>query len=211
MRVVGARGWAIVSDIDDTIKITGTLSIEQVLRNTFAEDPKPTPKFEGFYAHLNRVFNEPAWFYLSASPYNLYPFLHAFIKKHYPLGHLILRDMSWMSIAGLFNSVSVGTEAYKTAELQRVLGKWLPTRKYILIGDSTQKDPEAYAATYKAYPETVKAIWIRVVTGVDEDEEREQNSQQRFEKTFRDVPKNIWKTFYDTDELAGLAEKLIRG
>ncbi|EPS41611.1 hypothetical protein H072_4492 [Dactylellina haptotyla CBS 200.50] len=208
MKMVEPEGWAVISDIDDTIKITDTLSMKELLIHTFAEDPRPTPGFPDFYTRLDGVLNKPAWFYLSASPYNLYPFLLSFIKEHYPFGQPILRDMSWMSVAGLIASVSTGTQEYKTMEMRRLIGKWLPKRKYVCIGDSTQTDPESYAEMYKAFPGAIKAIWIRVVTGVDEAEEKKKNSLDRFEKAFEGVPKEIWKTFHQVSELEGFAERL---
>ncbi|KAF3282244.1 hypothetical protein TWF970_001657 [Orbilia oligospora] len=208
MIVADPEGWAVISDIDDTIKVTDTLSMKSLLVHTFAEEPTPTPGFPDFYKHLDKVLDKPAWFYISASPYNLYPFLLSFIKANYPFGQPILRDMSWMSVAGLMASVSTGTQEYKTMEIRKLIGQWLPKRKYICIGDSTQTDPETYVEMYKAFPEAIKVIWIRVVTGVDEAEEKKKNSAERFEKAFKDVPKEVWKTFHDVSELGGLAEGL---
>ncbi|KAF3935377.1 hypothetical protein ABW20_dc0100650 [Dactylellina cionopaga] len=208
LKLVGPEGWAVISDIDDTIKVTDTLSMKELLRHTFAEEPTPTPGFPDLYKRLDQVLDQPAWFYLSASPYNLYPFLLSFIRTHYPFGQPILRDMSWMSVAGLVASVSNGTQEYKVMEMKRLIGQWLPKRKYLCIGDSTQTDPESYAEMYKAFPGAVKAIWIRVVTGVDEKEEKVKNSTERFEKAFDGVPRDIWKTFHHTSELEGFAERL---
>ncbi|KAF3941501.1 hypothetical protein ABW19_dt0200590 [Dactylella cylindrospora] len=208
MKVVEPEGWAIISDIDDTIKVTDTLSLKDLLRHTFAEDAQTTPGFPDFYRQLDRVLDQPAWFYLSASPYNLYPLLLSFVRRNYPYGQIILRDMSWMSVAGLMASVSVGTQEYKTMEMRRLMGEWLPRKKYICIGDSTQTDAESYAEMYKKYPGTIKVIWIRLVTGVDEAEEKKKNSPERFEKAFSGVPKEVWKTFHDVKELGGLVESL---
>ncbi|EWC43781.1 hypothetical protein DRE_07346 [Drechslerella stenobrocha 248] len=208
MKLVEPEGWAVISDIDDTVKVTHTLSFKDLLLHTFAEPPCPTPGFPDFYKHLDQVLDQPAWFYISASPYNLYPFLLAFLRTFYPYGEPILRDMSWMSVAGLAASVSTGTREYKTMEMRRLVGQWLPQRRYICIGDSTQTDPEAYAEIFKAFPGAIKAIWIRVVTGVSPAEEAKKNSADRFEKAFDGIPKEIWKTFHDVAELAGLAEGL---
>jgi phosphatidate phosphatase APP1 len=37
----------------------------------------------------------------------------------------------------------MGTEEYKADRMKKI-HSWLPKRKLILIGDSTQSDPEAY-------------------------------------------------------------------
>jgi len=96
------------------------------------------------YAYIETLVTKSApWFYLSASPYNLYSFIHDFRDAHYPHGQLILRDASWMTIPGLLSNLTLGTEQYKIDRIKKVHG-WLPQRKMILIGDSTQSDPEAY-------------------------------------------------------------------
>lgn len=83
------------------------------------------------------------WFYLSASPYNLYPFLKQFRDRYLPRGTLILRDFSWKTVAGLLSALTIGTEEYKTDRMKKI-NSWFPRRKMIVIGDSTQSDPEAY-------------------------------------------------------------------
>jgi phosphatidate phosphatase APP1 len=96
------------------------------------------------YAFIQRVVTKSApWFYLSASPYNLYSFLHEFRIQYYPQGTLVLRDNSWRNLAGLLSSLTQGTQEYKVDRIEKIYS-WLPRRKMICIGDSTQSDPEAY-------------------------------------------------------------------
>lgn len=96
------------------------------------------------YANVKSFLPEDTpWFYLSASPYNLYPFLKEFRDRHFPPGTLILRDSSWKTISGLLSALTMGTEEYKTDRITKI-NSWLPKRKFIVIGDSTQSDPEAY-------------------------------------------------------------------
>jgi len=96
------------------------------------------------YSRLRQLLDPSApFFYLSASPYNLYPFLREFRDTYYPHGQLILRDSSWMTISGLLSSLTLGTEKYKVDRIKKIQ-QWLPRRKMICIGDSTQSDPEAY-------------------------------------------------------------------
>lgn len=96
------------------------------------------------YKHIQTLIKDTSsWFYLSASPYNLYPFLRGFRENHYPHGTIILRDSSWMSIKGLLTTLTLATEDYKVDRMDKI-HSWLPRRKMILVGDSTQTDPEAY-------------------------------------------------------------------
>ena len=199
MTYAGLEGWAVISDVDDTIKITQTPSAVGILKTTFADVPKPTEGMPEFYKVLDEQFGRPPWFYLSASPYNLYPFLRSFVHEHYTPGTIILRDNSWMSLGGLLHSMTQGTQAYKTERMEKI-HDWLPRRKFICIGDSTQTDPEAYAEIYKKYSGWVHAIYIRRVTDAPHMEQK--NSHQRFQSTFQDVPEHIWRIFTTPDEVA---------
>ncbi|RAL09527.1 uncharacterized protein BO97DRAFT_472387 [Aspergillus homomorphus CBS 101889] len=184
-----AQGWLVISDIDDTIKHTKTSESTGILRTTFVEEPKPIVGMPQLYAQIQHALT-PTWFYLSASPYNLYPFLHGFIHTHFNPGTLILRDTSWLDVSELVKSFTVNTMEYKVDRAEKIHG-WFPQREVLCIGDSTQKDPEAYAELYKRHPDWVRAIWIRKVTDVPHLEE--QNSPGRFEAAFDGVPDHKWK------------------
>ncbi|ETI24932.1 hypothetical protein G647_04302 [Cladophialophora carrionii CBS 160.54] len=197
-RFAGPEGWGVISDID-TIKVTMTTAPTGILQSTFADVPVTTSGMEEFYKVLDESLKKPAWFYLSASPYNLYPFLREFLDKHYPPGTMILRDASWMNFAGLLQSLTLGVESYKTDRIEKI-HTWLPRRHFICIGDSTQSDPEAYADIYAKYPDWIKAIYIRKVTDAPHMENK--NKPQRFRDAFKDVPDNVWRVFVDPKELA---------
>ncbi|KAI1087900.1 hypothetical protein F5B19DRAFT_486350 [Rostrohypoxylon terebratum] len=132
------EGWGVISDIDDTIKVTQTSDPIGILRTTFVEKPEPIAGMPELYQFIQSLVKEKsAWFYLSASPYNLYPFLRDFRQQNYPHGTIILRDASWMSLPGLLTTLTLGTEDYKVDRMEKV-HSWLPRRKMICIGDSTQ-------------------------------------------------------------------------
>ena len=198
-RYAGPDGWGIISDIDDTIKVTQTVDAIGILKTTFVDIPKTTPGMPEFYQGLDSNFQNPAWFYLSASPYNLYPFLHTFIHQNYKPGTLILRENSWMYFGGLLQSLTQGTQAYKTDRMRKI-HSWLPKRKMICIGDSTQTDPESYAQIYREFPGWIHAIYIRKVTDAPNMEAK--NKPERFEKAFEGVPGSVWKLFTMPSELA---------
>lgn len=151
-----------------------------------------------FYKILDQQLHKPCWFYLSASPYNLYPFLHKFLDDYYPKGTMILRDASWQTLGGLLGSLTQGVKPYKSSMIEKIHG-WLPDRKFICIGDSTQMDPETYAAMYKKFPGWISAIYIRKV--LDAPYMEKKNKPERFEKAFEGVPAHVWKLFVLPDEL----------
>jgi hypothetical protein len=86
-----------------------------------------------------------------------------------------------------------------------------PKKKVILIGDSTQSDPEAYGECARIFPGWVGAIFIRKVTGIAGMDEGAKNGEERFAKAFEGVEKGIWHTFTDPKEVGEEVEKLVGG
>lgn len=132
------------ADIDDTIKVTQTSDPIGILRSTFVSTPTPIEGMPELYSYIQEVISVSApFFYLSASPYNLYSFLRGFREEYYPQGTMILRDASWRNLSGLLSNLTLGTQAYKVERMKKI-NSWIPRLKMICIGDSTQSDPEAY-------------------------------------------------------------------
>ncbi|KAI1078565.1 hypothetical protein F5B20DRAFT_571558 [Whalleya microplaca] len=189
------EGWGVISDIDDTIKVTQTSDPIGILRTTFLDKPEVCPGMPELYRFIQSLVQETSpWFYLSASPYNLYPFLRDFRQQHYPHGTIILRDSSWMSLPGLLTTLTLGTEDYKVDRMEKI-HSWLPKKKMICIGDSTQSDPEAYGEIYRSFPGWVKVILIRKVEDIAAIGIEAKNEPGRFEKAFKDVPRDVWHVF----------------
>lgn len=202
------EGWAVISDIDDTIKVTLTSKPTGILQTTFVDKPTPVPGMPELYRFLQKeITSASPFFYLSASPYNLYPFLREFRNAHYPQGQLLLRDSSWMSIPGLLTSLTLGTHEYKMDRVGKIHG-WFPRKKMICIGDSTQSDPEVYGDAYQAYgPEWIKLILIRKVTDISAIGIEDKNKQKRFEKAFEGIPEGVCHVFEDPNECYEIIQK----
>ncbi|KAF1980529.1 actin filament organization protein-like protein App1-like protein [Bimuria novae-zelandiae CBS 107.79] len=203
-----AKGWAIISDVDDTIKKTLTSDPIGILKTTFVDEPEPIKGMPELYKHLVQKLDNPPIWYLSASPYNLYPFLREFRENYYPPGSLILRDASWMNLAGFLTNLTQGTEAYKVDRMEKVY-EWFPKRNFICIGDSTQSDPEAYGDIYRKHTKWISAIYIRKVTDVAQTEDNDKNTPERFERAFKDVPRSVWHVFEDPNELYAKVDALV--
>ncbi|KAG6018211.1 hypothetical protein E4U43_007052 [Claviceps pusilla] len=203
----GEDGWGIISD--DTIKVTMTSDPVGILRETFVNTPRPIDGMPELYAKIKSFLpQDTAWFYLSASPYNLYPFLKQFRKQHYPPGTLILRDSSWKTVAGLLSALTLRTEEYKVDRMKKIHG-WLPKKKMIVIGDSTQSDPEAYGDMYRNSPNWISLILIRKATKIAEIGIDEKNEPERFERAFKDVPRRLWHVFEDPAECLNIVKRTI--
>ena len=211
-------GWAVISDIDDTIKITLTDHVAGALKTTFLDEPTPIRGMPELYWHMNDVLENPPFWYLSASPYNLYPLLHEFRDRFYPRGTLELRNASWKNVMHFLESVNRGTKEYKIAKMEERIRKYWPQRKFVCLGDSTQSDPEVYGEMCRRYPGWIGAVFIRRVSGVVEpgdgvlpgrgDDER--NKPERFEKAFEGVDKGLWYVFDEPGEVRERIDRLVR-
>lgn len=179
--VIPDEGVSIVSDIDDTIKISNVLDKKILMRNTFLEPFQAVPGMAAWYQEMAR--NEPRAFfhYLSAAPLQLYPALEEFLRtQQFPAGILHLRESTrWRSMYGSSRT----TITHKTRVLKRLLSTW-PRRRFILIGDSGENDPEIYAEFARSDPDRILAIHIRDVTG-------ERQDAPRYQKIFADIDPRI--------------------
>lgn len=206
--IADETGWGIISDIDDTIKVTMTPSPLGILRSTFVvETPQPITGMPELYAHMEQTLEKPPFFYLSASPYNLYPFLKRFRQDHYPQGTIILRDASWQNLGGLISSLTQNTDEYKISRIHKI-NSWFPHRRFICLGDSTQSDPEAYGECARTFPGWIGAVFIRKVTDIAEMDIKTKNAPERFEKAFKGLDRNLWHVFTDPNELRERVDEL---
>ncbi|KAL1895699.1 hypothetical protein Sste5346_005171 [Sporothrix stenoceras] len=201
--------WGVISDIDDTIKLTQTSDPIGILQKTFVDPATPIEGMPPLYQYIQSLMGDAApFFYLSASPYNLYPFLHGFRREFYPHGMLVLRDATLMSVSGLLSTLTLGTQAYKVDRMHKIHG-WLPDKTFVCIGDSTQSDPEAYGEIYRTFPGWVGLILIRKVTDIAALGMEEKNEPERFEKAFEGVPKDKWHVFEDPQECYTLVQQAV--
>ena len=146
--------FGVISDVDDTILETGVQRVGQMIRRTLTGSALTRTPFPGaakLYGDLEAGTNPV--FYVSSSPWNLHSFLVAFIRhREFPMGPVLLRDLL---------GTSSGREQ-KPVRIQEVLDLH-PRLRFVLIGDSGEKDPEIYAAVARANPGRILAIYIREV------------------------------------------------
>jgi phosphatidate phosphatase APP1 len=156
--------FGVISDLDDTVITTDVTSKIKMLVNTALRNEYTRMPFKGvaaFYQALQKgaggAENNPI-FYVSSSPWNLYPFLTEFLRLNdIPLGPLFLKDFGNHTI---FHG---GDHAgHKTENIERIL-RTFPHLPFLLIGDSGEKDPEIYREILGKFPEQIKVIYIRSV------------------------------------------------
>lgn len=165
--------YGVISDIDDTILTTHAQSLLRSAYTTFLQNAHSRLPFEGvaaFYEALQKGISgadgNPI-FYVSSSPWNLYDMLVDFMKlNEIPRGPLFLKDYGFTH-GKLF---SEGHDVHKPRAIRKILEAY-PSMKFILIGDSGQKDPEIYAKVVKDHPDRILAIYIRDVSVEERDVE----------------------------------------
>jgi len=199
--VLPSDGIVVVSDIDDTIKITDVNNTKEMLRNTFLLPFRPVEGMPENYAAWAKETGA-SFRYLSESSIELCPPLLAFIREAgYPEGTIDLRQIAWghSRLKG-FMSLAQAPEDFKLSRLERFLTDE-PDRAYVLVGDSSQHDPEVYAAIARKYPRQIRLILIHDVTCEDA-------NAPRYKKTFRGLSKKLWTIYRDPVEIRNALAEL---
>jgi hypothetical protein len=160
VNLISADGLSIISDIDDTVKISEVTNRKKLLKHTFYLDFKVVPGIAKLYSELLK--ENGALHFVSSSPWQLYPSLFQFVEKagfpnaDYALKSFRFKDSSFMN---LFAS-SLDT---KLMQIINIIKRY-PNRKYILVGDSGEKDPEVYAKIQQQLPQQIIKTLILNVT-----------------------------------------------
>jgi len=183
IKLLDKEGLSVISDIDDTIKISEVRDKRALLANTFMRPFQPVPNMADFYNSLAEQQENVTFHYVSASPWQLYQPLHHFMTTNgFPAGSFHLRPFRWKDSS--FFKFFKSSYQHKITTIQSLITCCVG-RRVILIGDSGEYDPEIYAEIARQYPEQVIRILIRDVT-----EEGEQAT--RYQQTFKGLPKSLW-------------------
>jgi phosphatidate phosphatase APP1 len=194
--LVGASGVSVVSDIDDTIKVSEVRDRSALMRNTFVRPHRAVEGMSGLYRDW---VQRPgvAVHYLSAGPWPMARSILEFLRAEgFPGGALYLRDFSWSreGVAGLL----APTREHKGRVLEELLGRW-PERTLVLVGDSGEQDPEIYADIARRHVGRVVGIAIRDVTGGDA-------GAERYRRLREGIPGVEWVVFQEARELEAGAQ-----
>lgn len=147
----------LVSDIDDTIKVSHVGDTKALLRSTFLEPFTAVPGMAKLYSEI-AAQKATQFIYLSNSPWPLYPWLVAEVKKSgFPDGHWLLRQ--W-SVTGSILDLFEKTTNHKTENIEYLFTAF-PHNKFILVGDDGELDPETYHEAYLKYSKQITKIILR--------------------------------------------------
>ena len=159
--------FVVISDIDDTVVVTGVANKLIMLWRLFAQGAQSRVAFPGVAAFYQALYQgrggaeHNPLLYVSRGPWSIYELLDTFFQHHgIPIGPvLFLRDWG-LSLQHLW---PWGAFEHKLALIRAMLERYrdLP---FVLIGDSGQQDPELYTEIVREHPQRVLAIYIRNVS-----------------------------------------------
>lgn len=199
--------FLVISDIDDTILLTGlTEGLAMVARTVLREagERAAIPGMSSFYRGLARGVPSrngnrkpvPTFFYVSTGSWAFYPTLQEFVQlRGFPVGPMFLTD--WGPTERYLRRS--GAE-HKRTTIRRLLEVY-PTMPFVLIGDSGQRDGLTYEEMAREFPGRVALIIIRQVG--DDDEQRNTELRSRAaELRAEGVPLHLVADASDAAELA---------
>lgn len=183
---VTTEGLSVVSDIDDTVKISQVGDKKALLENTFLRPFEAVPGMAPAYRRLAEA--GAVFHYVSSSPWQLFPALRHFMQSSaLPRGSFHLRKFR-LKDESLFN-LFTSARATKPPVIEQLLAAF-PRREFILIGDSGEEDPEIYGEIARNHPGRIRHIYIRAPTSGAID-------AGRYRIAFAGLPISSWTVFAD--------------
>lgn len=189
VQLIEPEGLSVISDIDDTVKITEIpAGARVVVHNTFFKEYAGVPGMADMYAELEGA----AFHYVSGSPWQLYNPLTSFLfgqRAGFPRGTMHMKNArknpltisSWRDMMAFITNENLTFEQ-KVGQIATIF-EHFPNRRFIMVGDSGERDPEVYRTILENYPDQVERIYIRDVIN-----DRELNPKRLTEMTIIPAP-----------------------
>jgi hypothetical protein len=189
IQMVPPEGLSVISDIDDTIKLSCVRDRTKLLDYTLN---KPFEAIPGMVKYFKQLVAEGAAFhYVSSSPWQLYDELRLFMDEHgfpkgsFDLKHLRVKDRS-------LTKLMASPLKTKVPVIERIIARY-PRRRFILVGDSTEQDAEVYAKVAETYADQIERVYIRL------DDPNE--DIDRFNRLFKTWKEDSWQVFSHAADL----------
>ena len=188
--LIGPTGLSVISDIDDTVKITHVLEQKMLWEATFYKPFEPVAGMSAAYQDL--AGNAAGVHYVSSSPWHLaQPLLEFLGASKLPVSSIALKQIRLKDRTAL-DMIKPGRET-KPPQIEAILVRY-PGRRFILIGDSGEDDPEVYAEALRKHPAQIAKVYIRNITSARRDD-------ARFSNTFAGIDTARWALFEDAREI----------
>jgi len=198
VHLIRPTGLSVISDIDDTIKVSQVTDRKAMLRRTFFQPFEQVPGMAPLYNRLatapggSRGFPAVSFHFVSSSPWQLYEPLAAFARKSgFPEATFHLKRFR-LRPSGI-KALLADPRETKPRAIRQILDAY-PNRRFILVGDSGEKDPEVYGRIAREYLQQIEKILIRNVTAQPGD-------APRYDRAFSDIPAEKWQVFKEPAEV----------
>lgn len=176
----------VISDVDDTIKLSGVTDRAALRLNTFCRPFVPVPGMAEIYRQWE-ARDGAQFHYLSGSPWQLYRPLEEFVREAgFPAGAWHLKPLRFKE-PGTVRAFLGPQHEYKTAGIRALMERW-PNRPVILVGDTGEQDPEIFSDLARRWPDRIQRIVLRNTSG-------ESRANARLAAAFKDVPEGKWILF----------------
>lgn len=144
----------LVSDMDDTIKVSHVLDIDSAIANA-RQTKNAFMGMPELYQALAKIPEATEFHYLSSAPQKLMFYFHHYFlwQNEFPSGELVL------------NSKLIDSQ-HKITSLRKMIAEHNPT-KMILIGDNGERDTEVYAQIRKEFPHIGGETYIHIVYSLE--------------------------------------------
>jgi hypothetical protein len=196
IQVIDDEGLSVISDIDDTVKVTNVADRRELLANTLLREFCAVPGMADVYRRWQAAGT--AFHYVSSSPWQLANCLGGFLRDAgLPSGSMHLK------LFRLKDSTPLGRlpsrKRSKRRMIEHIMGDF-PRRRFLLVGDSGERDPEVYAEVARRHADRVAGVAIRQVPG----KATKEKVRSRLDRLSRRVPDGRWHVFTDPAELAAV-------
>ncbi len=159
--------FTFISDIDDTFLISHSSNLRKRLFVLLTENARSRRPFGGAVQHYRLLHgiddtekSNNAFFYVSSSEWNLYDYIRDFVQANkLPEGVFLLNQIKTFS--KLF-ATGQGNHDGKFTRIVKIIEKY-PERKFVLLGDDSQRDIDIYSSVAEHFPKNIYCIYIRRV------------------------------------------------
>ena len=199
LQLIEPTGVSIISDVDDTIKHSNVPNRRDLFRNTFTRTFVPVGGMPELYRECAQF--GAAFHFVSGSPWQLYEPLSQFMQEEgYPKGSFHLKRFRIRDSARKIRRSP--QKAYKQAAIEPILAAF-PGRRFVLIGDSGEQDPEIYATLLRERPQQISGVFIRAVR-------EEPPDAVRLQTAFAGIDPSRWIIYRDPAEIREQMARVLR-
>jgi len=151
----------IISDFDDTVIISDVTHKLRLLNQLLLKNYKQRKVVNAManrYKYILSDTTDRALFFITGSPNQVHTLIESFLNyHHFPKHALITKKIHGIKAYSLLKQ-----HYYKSAEIEEII-KLYPNIKWVLFGDSGEKDREIYLNIAKKHVGHIKEIHIRNV------------------------------------------------